>query len=31
MMGFAQVRDEDYAPIRAMARRAEAAGFLTIR
>ena len=31
MMSFVQVRDEDYDPIRAMVRRAEAAGFFTIR
>jgi phosphonate transport system substrate-binding protein len=31
MTGFVRVRDEDYDPIRAMIRRAEAAGFLTIR
>ena len=31
MAGFVPVRDADYDPIRAMARRAEAAGFLTLR
>ena len=31
MAGFAPVRDADYDPIRAMVRRAEAAGFLTLR
>jgi phosphonate transport system substrate-binding protein len=31
MTGFVSVRDADYDPIRAMARRAEAAGFLTLR
>jgi phosphonate transport system substrate-binding protein len=31
MAGFVPVRDVDYDPIRAMARRAEAAGFLTLR
>ena len=28
---FVPMRDADYDPIRAMARRAEAAGFLTLR
>src|SRR5262245_11230621 len=31
MAGFVEVRDADYDPIRAMLRRAEAAGFLTLR
>ena len=31
MAGVVPVRDADYDPIRAMARRAEAAGFLTLR
>ncbi len=31
MTGFVPVRDADYDPIRAMVRRAEAAGFLTLR
>jgi phosphonate transport system substrate-binding protein len=31
MAGFVPVRDADYDPIRAMVRRAEAAGFLTLR
>jgi phosphonate transport system substrate-binding protein len=31
MTGFVPVQDADYDPIRAMARRAEAAGFLTLR
>ena len=31
MAGFVPVRDADYDPIREMARRAEAAGFLTLR
>jgi hypothetical protein len=31
MAGFVSVRDADYDPIRTMARRAEAAGFLTLR
>jgi len=31
MTGFVPVRDTDYDPIREMARRAEAAGFLTLR
>ena len=31
LAGFVPVRDADYDPIRAMARRAEAAGFLTLR
>ena len=31
MTGFVPVRDEDYDPIRETARRAEAAGFLTLR
>jgi hypothetical protein len=31
MAGFVPVEDADYDPIRAMVRRAEAAGFLTLR
>ena len=31
MAGFVPVRDADYEPIREMVRRAEAAGFLTLR
>jgi ABC-type phosphate/phosphonate transport system substrate-binding protein len=31
MAAFVPVRDADYDPIREMARRAEAAGFLTLR
>ena len=31
MAGFVPVQDADYDPIREMARRAEAAGFLTLR
>ena len=31
MAGFVPVRDADYDPIRTMVRRAEAAGFLTLR
>jgi phosphonate transport system substrate-binding protein len=31
MIGFVRVQDEDYDPIRAMVRRAEAAGFLILR
>ena len=31
MAGFVPVRDADYDTIRAMARRAEATGFLTLR